>query len=113
MHLLHLGHFAPDTLPDLGFLVVAPSQRLDDITNVLQPAALVRAIQDRDPEADGHDEWCSSLVVPEVGRMRIEALAWETLIEEISALDPEYGGELLAFYGQCLRFNGLQGVSAA
>ena len=37
--------------------------------------------------------------------MDIQTIAWEDLIDEIQKVDPEFGGELAAFYAKCLTFN--------
>jgi hypothetical protein len=113
LNMLESAGYQAGSLRDLGFLVFAPRQRLDDFKKALEPDAIEAAIRERDLDAQGHEEWCAGLVAPEVRRMRLQPVAWEDLIDEIASFDPDYGRDLRMFYVRCCRYNGLDAPVAA
>jgi hypothetical protein len=98
------------TVANLAFLVFAPSQRIDEgyFSAPLERSGIKQAILDRDEETANHKEWCERHLDLVVDRMRIEAVAWEELLGEITEQEAGYGAQLFAFYQRCCKYNGLQ-----
>jgi hypothetical protein len=105
-HLVERAGIDPTTIR-LAFVVLAPSNRIAEgafaaVTKSLICEAVDKRAQVFDAAAAA---WCAECFAPLLERCSIQAVAWEQVLAEIAAADPESGRQLDQFYAQCLRHN--------
>ncbi len=107
---------SPEQFSSLGFLVLAPQEQI--ALNVFRSAVSKQSIEEKvhrrvsaytASDRDKKDQWLRDWFLPTLRRINIECLSWEDIIKSIRRHDSSgFGEELSAFYGDCLRFNGIQ-----
>lgn len=100
----------------LAFYVVAPLGQITKarIDEALDKEAIRRAVEDRARAFPEHHckDWLIQWFDPMLQAMRIDALAWEHILEFIAAEDGQAGADLRDFYASCLRHNRLEPAPA-
>ena len=99
----------------LGFLVLAPAAQVttgvfaradaSQVTEAVRARVAGYANNLRDPEGRDHSAkvaWFERHFLPAMRHLRIDVLAWESIVADIIAHDPVAGAELAAFLGRCL-----------
>jgi len=110
--LLYRADRIPSHMASLAFFVLAPEAQINSgvFEQKLQKATIKAAVQARaeafSPELDG---WVNEWFIPTLELIRVEALSWESLINDMATDDPDAFQSLQAFYERCLKYNG-QGV---
>ena len=98
----------PSQLQSLAFVVIAPERRIrrGAITSKLSKQSVEEAVRSRvetfSPELDG---WWEEWFVPTLDLIKVEAMSWEGLIEDIATVDESGSDELATFYDRCLKYN--------
>ena len=105
-HLIEPSSVPPATF---GFVVIAPGARIAQGTfGAVNKADIEAAVRKR---AVAYDEvaveWCVTHFASALAGCDLAVVAWETLLEQIGAIDSEAGADLGAFYEQCIRWNRL------
>lgn len=98
----------PAGIPKTAFFVLAPKEQLEAgvFSKFMEKSSLKDVVATRvsayDPDKA---EWFESCFLPTLHSMRIDCLAWETVIADIKAADRPFGDDLEIFYNRCLEFN--------
>ena len=108
-HLLTKAGADSATVMDCGFVLLAPAARIaEGAFAALDKASIARAVEDRATSFDSDAaEWCGQTFRPILDRCKVTAMAWESVLAEITAIEPIAGEGFLEFYSQCLRYNPL------
>ena len=110
---LHRTGRRPYQFTALGFLVLAPAERID--AGVFEKKMTKQSIRDKvcrrvseygDP---AKDRWLLEWFLPTLTKARVECLSWESIIHHVNSLDSRFGADLSEFYNLCLQFNRSQG----
>lgn len=110
---LHLAGRRPDRFTSLGFLVLAPAERID--AGVFEKEMTEQSIRDKVSRRvseyvdSAKDWWLREWFSPTLTKARVECLSWENIIDHVNSLDSKFGADLHEFYNLCLRFNRPQG----
>ncbi len=97
---------APRSLYRLAFYVLAPRKQIESgvFGSLLSKESIRSKVEARVASyGERHRQWFSSVFVPTLECIQIDALAWETVLESIAS-SPE-GPALGEFYAKCLQFN--------
>ena len=104
---------------EVGFCIAQPEETGQDrmcprkeqleagvFSKFMEKSSLERVVAAR-VETYGPDktEWFESCFPPTLHSMRIDCLAWETVIADIKAADRPFGDDLEIFYNRCLESN--------
>ena len=102
-----------DDLDSLGFFVVAPAELIERESSFrawVSQESIARKVEARvedyklDPERhDALKDWLLESFHPLLGKLELECVAWEDLLERIST-SPDHT-QLSEFYQRCLRYN--------
>jgi hypothetical protein len=114
-HLLTKAGVDPATVTSCGFVLLAPAARIaEGAFAAVDKASIARSVEDRAASFDSDAaEWCRRTFRPVLDRCTVKVLAWESVLAEITAIEPAAGEALLEFYAQCLRYNPLPPAKAA
>jgi hypothetical protein len=98
----------------LGFVVIAPQQRIDEgAFAAVTRESICEAVTKR---ARAYEDlavaWCEDQFKPVAERCSIDVLSWETVLDHIAAVDADTGREFTEFYKQCVRYNPMRPARA-
>ena len=104
----------PETMTTLGFYVLAPQRKLDEMSDggvsILDKCSIRDAVQDRLTAFDGDarieaSSWFDKSFLPVLERTSIASVSWEDVVAFIAQRDSAAGAELQEFYRRALVFN--------
>lgn len=105
----------PSDISSMAFFVIAPQEQLDAgiFANFMDKTSLERVVEARVENYDEpKTEWFENWFLPTFGSMRVDCLAWESVVEFIKSADQTFGYDLKIFYDRCLEFNRAQQTGA-
>jgi hypothetical protein len=116
-NLISIAGVAPDALPELAFVLLAPAARIDD-SEVFGPALdkenMRETVRQRVESYDvAETEWLERWFDPVLQRCSIQPVSWESVLKDIAVVDADSGKVLSEFYAKCLRYNPLRPFVAA
>ena len=105
----------PASFQSLAFFVIAPARQIGPVVlpHLLEKEQIRLVVEQRvemyalEPERDAMRAWFTKRFLPVLDAVRVEAITWENLIEQIAKRDPAIASQLDTFYVQCCRFNPL------
>lgn len=114
-HLLSGTGCDPMAVTTLGFVVLAPAARIaEGAFATVDKVAIQLAVEHR---AKGFDveasDWSERSFKPVLARCQVGTVAWETVLNEVRAVDAIAGEQLGEFYSKCLLYNPLRPVQTA
>ena len=114
-HLLTKAGADSATVTNCGFVLLAPAARIaEGAFAALDKVSIARAVEERATSFDSDAaEWRGQTFRPILDRCKVTAMAWESVLAEITAIEPIAGEGFLEFYSQCLRYNPLLPAKAA
>lgn len=99
----------PQMVATLGFYVLAPQSQIGKgiFEQDLSKGSIRRKVEQRAQEYDGkYNTWCTEWFYPTLDCIRIEAISWESIVDEIAKSDPGSGSALQEFLNYCLQYSG-------
>lgn len=109
-HLVASALLPPKQFASLGFLVLAPAERIRlGVFAAVDPSSILSAVRQRAQDFDVEAiDWCRTVFERIAPQIALTVLSWESAIAQIRAAEPGAGGELQEFYEKCLEFNPLK-----
>lgn len=103
-----------DEVEKLGFYVIAPEEKLNDKTNLLEftnKNNVKEKVKKRVDDYEGKSgerkkEWYNDWFLPTLNKAEVKCLSWEEIIYFIKQSDKNYAEDLSSFYKKCLKYNG-------
>lgn len=98
----------PHSLTSFGFYVLAPQAQIDRgiFERNLQKEGIRKKVERRVQAYGGKfDAWCAGWFSPALECIKIDAISWESIIGDITKIDPGSGGALQVFLHFCLHYN--------
>jgi len=99
----------PQMMTSLCFYVLAPQIQIDKgiFRQDLSKEAIRRKVERRAQEYQGqYDAWYADWFYPTLECIHIDAIGWESIVNEIAQWDPISGSTLQEFLNYCLQYNG-------
>ena len=97
----------------LGFFVLAPASQIeagifsgqmskDSIRN-----RLIQRVRMYEGQSDHANlqRWLDEWAFPVVDRLKLDCCPWESVIDQVKVINPEYGASLAEFYELCRKYN--------
>jgi len=106
--LLYGANRKPAGLKRLGFYLLAPAETIGYgwFKRPLDKTDIRQRVEKRVQAYEGEkNQWFEEWFLPVLDHMEIQSLSWESILEYISTVDPEYTTSLQDFYKKCLSFN--------
>ena len=120
-HLLSMVRRRPEAVATLGFYVIAPELQIKrgvfseqtERSHILATVASKVEGYRSGPMLDSSEKraWFEEWFAPTVEHLQISVVAWEHVLDLISARDPDVGGQFGEFYGECLKYCRFDSVS--
>ena len=105
---LHLAGRSATELDDLGFVLLAPREKIDAgvFGSLCDKSQITSAVRSRvDTYGGAKEEWFNRHFLPTLSALRIDVLSWEDQITSIATRNADAAASLQAFYDRCLTFN--------
>jgi hypothetical protein len=115
-NVLSSANFATDDVRDLGFVLLAPADRIADrqvFWPALDKANILETVGKRAESYGGEPkEWFQRSFQPVLERCSIQAVSWESVLQNVVTVDADAGTALKGFYAKCLEYNPFRPVPA-
>jgi hypothetical protein len=108
-HLLSEDQDYATSVMSCGFVLIAPKDKIVQGTfHAVDRDDIARAVGRRAESFDAEAiDWCNGAFRQILDRCQLTVLSWESVLDEISGVEPAAGAGLREFYSECLRYNPL------